>query len=156
MESIDNKIRKFGVTMLNTVLSKEKNVIIVEKKIYSVLKKIHKDYLTEEIYNEFVYEVIGKIITSPLKSVLEDIKCMKVCRDDTYYDDVKYKIREQQEFLENPFEVEIGMLECNKCHCNIQGKTEVLMKGLIHIVNVQIVNPNGCIKDNLYKIFSFD
>jgi DNA-directed RNA polymerase subunit M/transcription elongation factor TFIIS len=117
MESIDNKIRKFGVTMLNTVLSKEKNVIIVEKKIYSVLKKIHKDYLTEEIYNEFVYEVIGKIITSPLKSVLEDIKCMKVCRDDTYYDDVKYKIREQQEFLENPFEVEIGMLECNKCHC---------------------------------------
>ena len=103
--------RENGVNALKTVLKIEKNIVILEKYIFNSVPNI-----TEDVYNERIFQVIGDIINKQkLNAVLDNIKNNKFgWRHDCFLQD-KYKIEEQDDFIVNPFVVEEGVLQCSKC-----------------------------------------
>ena len=50
-----------------------------------------------------------------LKDILKDIKNGCVLWDVPEMEIYRHKLEEQDDFLENPFEIEDGVIECNKC-----------------------------------------
>lgn len=100
--------RTKGKNALATVLSNQQNITVIEKNIFAVSPD-------EEFYVEYIYQIIGDILQSKkLKSILEDIKKKRVGWSHPSFEHVTDKINEQDNFIENPFEVEEGILEC-KC-----------------------------------------
>jgi len=105
-EEID---RLQGKQCLCKFLQSQKNVEIIEKNIFNV-SDTEKDYKTN------IYNVINNLILGiDLKQILNDLKHEKVIFNMEKFDNIKFSISEQQKFLEKPFEVEEGVLQCNKC-----------------------------------------
>lgn len=99
--------REAGKQALATVLKKEQNVIILEKIIF--------DNSNEETYKEILFQAIGDIIQGKLlKTISNNIKKNKSLWNHSCFNDIRNRIKEQDDFIENPFEVEEGVLEC-KC-----------------------------------------
>ena len=103
------EIRENGKKALRTVLSKEKNVCILENNIFLKTKKSHEEY------NLCIMQIIGEIIDGVnLYDILKNIKNNNIGWKDINFKNYENKIEEQNDFIENPFEVEEGVLEC-KC-----------------------------------------
>ena len=102
--------RKKGKTALKTVLKSEKNIDIFEKIIFGISEDV-------EQYNYVLYNTISMIKDRKytLKQTLKLIKDEKLFWDSPSFNSFKLKQQEQDEFLIQPFEVEEGVLECNKC-----------------------------------------
>lgn len=96
---------ELSTKVLNTVLRSKKNIESFSK----VLSKVSPDEL---------YESLGTILSKDIntKDAFQQIKGGKIMWDHPRFNDVKKRIRERQEFLINPFEVEEGVLECPKCY----------------------------------------
>ena len=62
-----------------------------------------------------LYSILLDIDKLPLKEVLNNIKTCKYNWDNQYFDDIKSNIKEQDNFIVCPFEVDEGVLECTKC-----------------------------------------
>tara|TARA_A100001011_G_C14320875_1_gene850557 strand:+ start:988 stop:1413 length:426 start_codon:yes stop_codon:yes gene_type:complete len=102
--------RELGKKALFTVLSQKQNVNIIEKNIYDLSKKTGINYIT------IIYECIGNIIQKiPLKEVLENIKKKKIMWNNPVFTDISLRIKEQNDFIKNPFEVEEGVFQCKIC-----------------------------------------
>ena len=108
-------MRETGKNVLRLCIKKEKNINIMEKHILNIcLQK--KCRSCEESYNQLIISVYIRIKGGEdLKSILKDIKDGRVLWDDPNMDEHRQKLEEQDEFLENPFEIEDGVIECNKC-----------------------------------------
>lgn len=100
--------RENGKIALRAVLSIEKNINILENNIFNISN--------EDTYNEYIYQTIGDILKGEkLKTILANIKSKKIGWKHHCFDDVSFKIQEQDEFILNPFTIEEGVLECRSC-----------------------------------------
>lgn len=67
----------------------------------------------EEAYLNCVYQIIGDIINDKDSTeIMSSIKNGNMDWEHHSYDVEKHAIREQDDFIEHPFEVEEGVLEC--------------------------------------------
>lgn len=100
--------RKQSKEYLSEFLTK-KDINNIEKIIFSNTKNIKQ-------YNDLLYEIIGEIIIGKnLKDIILNINNGYFLWNNKLYTNIKRNISEQNDFIENPFEVEEGVIECNKC-----------------------------------------
>lgn len=99
-----------GKKALSKVLSIESNIDIIEKWIYN-------NTSDEKEYKKVIYQTIGDIINkNKLKDILNNIKEHKIGYEHPFYEDISVKIKEQNEFIKNPFiNIEKGVISCNLC-----------------------------------------
>jgi DNA-directed RNA polymerase subunit M/transcription elongation factor TFIIS len=103
--------RELGKQALNTVLTKEQNITIIENNIYKISDN------NEENYKKYLYEVIGDILNNiKLSDILKNIKETKLGWEHKEYQEICDYFKEQDEFLENPFQIEEGIFQCMKCN----------------------------------------
>lgn len=108
--------RNLGKTTLGTVLKQEQNINIIEKYIFNISSLNAKDDDSlEDLYKNNLYQIIGDILDGEkLKNVLSTIKTGKLGWEHHKFSEMKISMEEQDNFIENPFEVAEGVLECNK------------------------------------------
>jgi DNA-directed RNA polymerase subunit M/transcription elongation factor TFIIS len=107
--SVDETYRNICKTALRSVLSIEKNIDILERNIF-------QSTTTLDEYEELTMSIVTKIRDGHrLNPLLKTIKEKKIGYKSDYFKDVRDTLDEQQNFIENPFEVDEGVLECSKC-----------------------------------------
>ena len=109
-------LRNQGKKCLQTVLYIEKNINTIEKYIYiKSLEEYKNNNLKniQEIYNNNIYQIIGEIINKKkINNILTDVKKNKLNWKASFFNKYQIKIDEQDDFIENPFDIEEGVLEC--------------------------------------------
>ena len=101
--------RQLGKKVLKTVIQNENNVLKLENKIEK-LSSNQDEYkmIIQEVVNHRRNGLGSKQIMSRLKN--------GVCLNNTEeYDEFRRKVKEHDEFLVKPVEVDEGVLECGKC-----------------------------------------
>jgi len=78
-----------------------------DKTEQNIIKKSLKNYDNEDKLLYELYQFIGCKINN------ENFKNVKFKSNN--FDNIKLKIEEKNNFIENPFQVEEGVLQCNKC-----------------------------------------
>ena len=114
---MSTEIRTKGSTSLQTVLKQQQNIKTIEKAIHKCSKKLAtQDDSYDSIYNKILYQTIGDIINGiDLPILIQNIKNNNVCWKHPCFNNIENRINEQDDFILNPFEVEEGVTECNKC-----------------------------------------
>jgi len=103
--------REDGKTALRTILKQEQNINIVEKHIYNISSK-DKEYI-EETYKNNIYQIIGDLLQkNNLKDLINSIKIGELGWKHSAFKEMQNMLAEQNDFIENPFAVEEGVLEC--------------------------------------------
>lgn len=105
-EEFDPSTRSLGMKALETVLSIPKNVEITEKLIYTMSTN-------ESMYKHIIYQTIGDILAgNKLSYVISLLKTHKIFWEHPIFDEPRAKIAEQNDYIQKPFEVEEGVIEC--------------------------------------------
>lgn len=110
--------RETGKKALATALANPKNITVIEKHIHDRSEQMMKDEgddddTLEDVYKRNIYQVTGDILSgNKLKPLLSSIKEGKLGWNHSTFNDVIFRIKEQDDFIVNPFEVEEGVLEC--------------------------------------------
>jgi DNA-directed RNA polymerase subunit M/transcription elongation factor TFIIS len=104
--------RDKGLSALSTVLKQQQNIRIIEKHIYDFsCKEANKDI--EQIYKLNIFQTVGDIMNGEkLKELIENIKNGNLGWSHPAFKHMQNMIDEQNDFIENPFAVEEGVLEC--------------------------------------------
>jgi DNA-directed RNA polymerase subunit M/transcription elongation factor TFIIS len=106
--------RELGKKALGTVLNIPKNVNIIEKYIFLIVCNDGEDEdKQEDCYKKYIYQIVGDILAgTKLKTLVADIKKGSLGWKHPSFDDMVAQIEEQDSFLECPFEIEEGVLQC--------------------------------------------
>lgn len=105
--------RSKGRAVLATVLNNEKNITIIEKTVYEKTSKMPE---AENSYKEVIYQILSDICQHvSIKQIYRNIKNGNIKWKHKCFNDMARRISEQNEFIENPFEVEEGVHTCRKC-----------------------------------------
>ena len=105
--------RSQGRAVLATVLNNQKNITIIEKTVYEKTSKMSE---AENSYKEVIYQVLSDISQHvSIKQIYRNIKNGNIKWKHKCFDEMARRISEQNEFIENPFEVEEGVHTCRKC-----------------------------------------
>jgi DNA-directed RNA polymerase subunit M/transcription elongation factor TFIIS len=106
--------RDKGISALSTVLKQQQNIRIIEKHVYEMSckeGKINEDI--EQIYKLNIFQTIGDIMKGQkLKELIENVKNGNLGWSHPAFKHMQNMIDEQNDFIENPFAVEEGVLEC--------------------------------------------
>lgn len=88
-----------------------KDIRNLEKHIYDYVVKNNEDY------NIVIYEITGKLLDleESLEAIVNNVKTGKILWKNDVFRDIHLKIKEQNEFIQNPFEVEEGVFQCKMC-----------------------------------------
>lgn len=106
--------RETGKKALATVLKQEQNIRIIENNIFILASREEKE--VEKQYLQHVYQTVGDILTGKnIKDLLPEIKKGKMGWKHNSFQEWQNRLEEQDNFIENPFQVEEGALQCNKC-----------------------------------------
>jgi DNA-directed RNA polymerase subunit M/transcription elongation factor TFIIS len=89
--------------ILNKYVKKEGH----RSQISNYLNKISED---EQIQKFILYETF-----SHKEKALNMLKEKQYLFQHHVYDDIRLRVKEQEEFLENPTQVEDGVIQCNRC-----------------------------------------
>jgi DNA-directed RNA polymerase subunit M/transcription elongation factor TFIIS len=107
--SIDSKTIERSLIAIGKYIKNEKSLEILEKNI----RKISTD---DEEYNRIVYDVLVLIREKePLTNILKMVKEEQIGLNSSKFEPIYEEISEKDNFLDNPFSVEEGVLECGKC-----------------------------------------
>jgi len=108
--------RANGLQTLSNVINKNKNVNIIERKIYEFILISNQTDLIQ-YYNEIVMDIYIKLKqgTHTVKQIFNDLTYSTIDWGDEKYNTFKKKIEEYDLFLEKPFEIEDGVIQCNRC-----------------------------------------
>lgn len=105
---MEEEYRIKGKNALKTVLKNEQNIIIFDKYISEKSSE-------EELYLSNIYQLIEDLSNGiSLKKILNDIKNDNLNWKHLFFTSMINDELEQDNFIENPFEIEEGVLEC-KC-----------------------------------------
>lgn len=112
--------RETGRDALGDYLTKENNILILEKEVYTcACQNIGENASEDELINEYnaiLYDVIGDLIDKKkLVDIVSALKEGQIGWDHPMYDTVKEKLSEQDNFAENPVEIVEGMETCREC-----------------------------------------
>jgi DNA-directed RNA polymerase subunit M/transcription elongation factor TFIIS len=100
--------RSKGKNALRTILKNEQNINIFDKFIY-------EKTLDERLYLSNIFQLIEDLSNEiPLKELLYNIKNNNLNWKHNFFNNMANDELEQDNFIENPFEIEEGVLEC-KC-----------------------------------------
>ena len=102
-----------GKNTLMKITKHIQNAEVVEEILYTLSQG--KDGTSQEdTYKEYVYFVIGDILMGKkLKDIVDGLRRdAKIGWNHPIFDDISFRIREQDDFIVNPFEVEEGVIEC--------------------------------------------
>ncbi len=106
--------REHGKKALSLVLTNEQNINIFDKYIYEYCKNKYEEDELEKKYKLLLYNLINDIQNGKnLKEILNDIKKCKIEWNHDFYQDLILEENEQNNFIETPFEIEEGVLECD-------------------------------------------
>ena len=107
--------REQGKQALRSVILQEQNIRVIETNIHVAATDVAKTtHDIEDTYRDIIYQIVGDIFSDkPLKQILMNIKERKVGWDHINFTEWRLIMREQDDFVENPFEVAEGVLECN-------------------------------------------
>ena len=109
-----NNYREKGILSLRELLNVESNVIILEKNIYKIAS-MNEDN-TVGTYNTILYQTIGDILKKKkLNIIMENLKKQKILWNHSVFDKSYKTIKEKDDFIINPFDVQEGVFECHKC-----------------------------------------
>ena len=106
--------REEGINALSTVLKQQQNIRIIEKHVYDTSEKqcTDENYI-EEIYRDNLYQTIGDILNgTKLSDMVSYSKHSRLGWNHFAFKDMQNMLDEQNDFIENPFAVEEGVLEC--------------------------------------------
>ena len=107
--------REQGKSALRTVLKHEQNIRIVEKHIYEISVKKHSQdqEVMEQIYKHNIYQALGDILNKKnMREMIGNIDSGKLGWNHLAFKQMQNMLDEQNDFIENPFAVEEGVLEC--------------------------------------------
>jgi DNA-directed RNA polymerase subunit M/transcription elongation factor TFIIS len=105
--------REQGKNALSTIIKNENNIKIIEKYIYNASLIKNDKETSKNNYLRYIYQIIQDILDgNTLKTLLENIKNKKLGWYHSTFKEVTSKIEEQDDFIQNPFEVEEGVFEC--------------------------------------------
>ena len=106
--------RETGKIALSKVLDNENNISLFEQYIYdNALKKESDNF--ECIYKMNLYQTVIDIMDKQkLKTLAQNIKENKIGWNHPVFEELNQKRIEQDNFIENPFEVAEGVITC-KC-----------------------------------------
>jgi len=108
-------MRKVGKQCLGSCIKTDKTIKLFEKYIY---KYIQENKFSKYDYFEIIYNVCGDVLAKKsLKKIFNELKLGKFAFDTFEFDEIRKDQKEQDDFVENPFEVSEGVLEC-KCGSN--------------------------------------
>lgn len=119
--TVSTTTRENGKKALFTVVTKEKNVEVIERNIYRVAKKGDKKVgggrSPEETYKWIVFQFVGSILQnrSTVKEGLAEVKAKNVGRKNEFYTQIRDQLEETYQYLIKPFDVSEGVVECPKC-----------------------------------------
>lgn len=112
-----NRQRNQGI--LGSIINK-KQAERLEKNIYKKVqiltgKENNTDLIT--LYNWGVYQCVGFLLEkdAEYKKILGVVKQGHIGWDSPTYHEAKKKLEERDSYIENPFEVSEGVVECTKC-----------------------------------------
>jgi DNA-directed RNA polymerase subunit M/transcription elongation factor TFIIS len=110
--------REHGKKALSLVLTNEQNINIFDKYIYEYCDKNYdendENEIIEKNYKLILYNLINDIQNGKnLKELLNNIKRNKFNWNNDFYKDMILEENEQNNFIETPFEIEEGVLECD-------------------------------------------
>lgn len=71
--------------------------------------KSEAQYLVYEIATEFLY-------TNNIQHIVEQVRKKNIYWNHPNFDTIRHEFQEEDDFLENPPQVEEGVIECTKCH----------------------------------------
>ena len=107
--SIETDTINRSLQAIGTYIKNEKSLDILEKNI----RKISSD---NEEYIRIVYDVLVLIREKePLTNILKMVKENKIGLNSSKFETIYEEVAEKDNFLDNPFSVEEGVLECGKC-----------------------------------------
>lgn len=82
-------------------------------KIEKIIDKLSSNDL--KLYKKILYQVLQDKNTLPSKNILENLEKGKILWNQSIFETIKKHIEEQDDFIVNPYEVEIGVLKCRNC-----------------------------------------
>lgn len=99
---------EIGINILSTVLSSDKNIRIFERNIRNIS-------VSDNNYLTILYQIMTALTSSnkDKKSILENLKNSNFGWNHHTFKVMKESLDEHDDFIENPFEVEEGVIECN-------------------------------------------
>lgn len=105
-------IRQNSIKVFSRYLKKDNNVTILEDCIYKYcLKKYNKNI--EKHYRNIIFQVTNDLHQKiELTDIISSIKKDKIGWNHSVFKDIQNKLDEQDNFIENPFEVEEGVQQC--------------------------------------------
>jgi DNA-directed RNA polymerase subunit M/transcription elongation factor TFIIS len=106
--------RDKGLAALGTVIKHEQNIRVVEKHVYdSSVNEFDDEEDIERCYKLNILQTVGDVGSGEkLKVILENIKTGKLGWSHNSFKQMQNMLDEQNDFIENPFAVEEGVLEC--------------------------------------------
>lgn len=113
------EFRHKGKQALKSVLKKAHNINIIEKNLYEASCKTKQYESVEKTYLTNLYQLIIDIGEGKkLGILLSEIKNNNLGWNHSTFQNVKKCMEEQDNFIENPFEVAEGVFECHKILAN--------------------------------------
>lgn len=104
-----DQLRNKAIKALSTVFSNENNVKSIENYCYSKTKN-------ETQYLEIIYEIIDERNNNKsISEIKQNIKDKKYIWNHNDFEQIIYLQKQKNKFIENPIDVEEGVLECFKC-----------------------------------------
>jgi DNA-directed RNA polymerase subunit M/transcription elongation factor TFIIS len=101
----------YGTLALSKIIKNKSNIDIFEK-------NINKLSSSEDDYKRNIYQLAGDILNSKslsLQNKLKEIKENKIGWNHPVYNDIKNKLKEQDDYILNPFSVTEGVITCFRC-----------------------------------------
>ncbi len=107
--------RSQGKAALATILNNKKNIIILERSVYETVVAKNSDII-EDAYKDAIYQIVFDIQNKmSIKEIYRQIRAGMIGWKHHSFYNMCLRIAEQNEFIENPFEVEEGVHTCRKC-----------------------------------------
>jgi len=107
-------IRTVGTNMLSSYLSIQNNIDIIEKMIFELCTI--DDITDDDMYKSLLYQTCNDISNKlKLNDIYKNLQDKHVLWKHVNFNIVNTQIQDQISFIETPFEVEEGVLDCKKC-----------------------------------------
>lgn len=104
--SIEMEYRKTGTEALNTIVKDYNTIQLLESVIFD-------NSTNSESYKSLIYQTVGDLVENKtINLIIKNIEDKNIGWNHPSFDEMAANIAEQNDFIQNPFEVEEGIFEC--------------------------------------------